>query len=85
MTKACDTYNMAKSDHGPYPGLLKPLPIPSQAWSHTSMDFIEGLPNSAGKNTILVVVDMFTKYSHFISLSHPFTARKMVKLFLDNI
>lgn len=27
-------------------GLLQPLEIPSQAWTHISMDFIEGFPNS---------------------------------------
>jgi hypothetical protein len=34
---------------------------------------------------ILVVVDRFSKYSHFLALSHPFSAAKVAKLFLDNI
>ncbi|KAL7145472.1 hypothetical protein ABFS83_07G086400 [Erythranthe nasuta] len=38
------------------------------------MDFIEKLPMSKGKDTIWAIVDRFTKYSHFISLSHPLTA-----------
>jgi hypothetical protein len=52
------------------------------AFQHLTMDFIEGLSKSEGKDTILVVVDKLTKYTHFIPLSHPFT---MVQLFLDNI
>lgn len=49
------------------------------------MDFVEGLPLSEGINAILVVVDHFTKYSHFIPLKHPFTAQRVAKLVLDNV
>lgn len=33
------------------------------------MNFIEGLPKLDGKEVIMVVVDRFTKYAHFIALS----------------
>uniref|UniRef100_A0A0A8ZC98 Integrase catalytic domain-containing protein n=1 Tax=Arundo donax TaxID=35708 RepID=A0A0A8ZC98_ARUDO len=49
------------------------------------MDFIEGLPRSSSYNCILVVVDKFSKYSHFIKLSHPFTALDIAKVYLDNV
>lgn len=49
------------------------------------MDFIEGLPKSEGKEVIFMVVDRLTKYSHFIGLSHPFTAYIVAKVFMDNI
>ncbi|XP_070030643.1 putative germin-like protein 2-2 [Nicotiana sylvestris] len=38
------------------------------------MDFIEGLPRSHGNDTILVVIDRFTKYAHLFRLSHPYDA-----------
>jgi hypothetical protein len=49
------------------------------------MNFIEGLPISAGVNCILVVVDLFSKYAHFLALKHPFTAVIVAKLFHNQI
>lgn len=74
---ACQVCHQAKPDRSRYPGLLQPLPVPSQAWQAISLDFIEGLPQSGSYNTILVVVDRLTKYAHFVSLRHLFTALKV--------
>ena len=49
------------------------------------MDFIEGLPRSKSYNYILVVVDKFSKYAHFLPLSHPFTALQVAQLYLNHI
>jgi hypothetical protein len=55
------------------------------AWSTISLDFVEGLPVLGSTNNILVVVDKFIKYGHFIPLKHPFTTSMVAKLFLDHI
>lgn len=81
----CDVCQRTKRDQGPYPGLLQPLPIPDRAWTHISMDFIEGLPSSYGKKVILVIIDRFTKYGHFLALSHPYSAQSVATVFLDTV
>lgn len=82
---SCDVCQINKSENVKSPGLLKPLPIPTKIWCNISMDFVEGLPKSEGKDVILVVVDPLTKYAHFLPLSHPFSASQVAKLFLDHI
>ncbi|XP_061993942.1 uncharacterized protein LOC133711877 [Rosa rugosa] len=67
------------------PGLLLPLAIPERAWQGISMDFIEGLPNDQGKSVLWVIVDRFSKYVHFIPISHPYTAKTIAELFVKEI
>jgi hypothetical protein len=50
-----------------------------------TMDFIEGSPTSDHSNCIMVVVDKFYKYSHFVPLRHPFTTFGVAHHFMDNI
>jgi hypothetical protein len=72
-------------EHTKLPGLLQPLPVPTQAWEVVSLDFVEGLPNSERHNAILVVIDKFSKYGHFIPLHHPYTAMHVAKVYVDNV
>jgi transposase InsO family protein len=83
--KSCPTCQQAKTERVKYPGLLQPLQTPSAAWQVISLDFIEGLPQSHGYNCILVVVDLFSKYNHFITMKHPFSALLVAKLFMVHI
>lgn len=72
--QTCEVCQQAKTKRVRLPGLLAPLLVPKQAWSVVTMDFVEGLPQSIRFNAILVVVDKFTKYGHFVPLAHPFIA-----------
>ena len=74
-----------KMEHLRPGGLLQPLDIPSAVWADVAMDFIEALPRVNGKTVILTVVDRFSKYAHFIPLSHPYTAASVAKAFFQDI
>lgn len=50
------------------------------------MDFTEGLSLSRGTNVILVVVDTFNKYAHFLALKqYPYTTSEMAQRFLEEV
>ena len=63
----CDMCGGTKSIHQLLTGELHPLPIPNRPWDTISVDFIMELPESNGKDAIMVVVDSMTKRSHSVS------------------
>lgn len=83
--KECKICQRNKPEHVHSPGLLQPIDIPDQAWEVISMDFIEGLPKSKGKNVILVVVDKLTRYCHLLALSHPYSAQTVAHELLNSV
>ena len=83
FVRSCDTCQRNKTPTTQPAGLLQPLDVPAQVWADISMDFVEGLPKVHGKSVILTVV--FSKYAHFIALSHPYTAASVARAFFDGI
>jgi hypothetical protein len=44
------------------------IACPGPCWKIVSLDFIEGLPLSEGFNSIPIILDLFSKYAHFVGL-----------------
>jgi hypothetical protein len=62
----CSTCQRAKSRLEPH-GLYTPLHVPHSPWLGISMDFILGLPRTKkGSDSVFVIVDRFSKMTHFI-------------------
>lgn len=83
--QSCQVCQQAKPERIQYPGLLEPLHVPDGTWKVVTMDFIDGLPQSSNANCILVMVDKYTRYAHFLPLNHPFTAAKVARSYLENV
>ncbi len=85
LVASCHVCAQTKSSNSPPAGLLRPLPIPSRPWSHIALDFVTGLPLSAGNTVILTVVDHFSKAAHFIPLPKLPSARETAQVMVDHV
>ena len=84
--QGCDICQRSKSrTHAPY-GPLVPLHTPDRKWSHISYDFITKLPLSEGKDTIMVIVDRFSKGVHLVACKEEgLSGEVAAQLFLENV
>ncbi|KAL0181794.1 hypothetical protein M9458_024200, partial [Cirrhinus mrigala] len=83
--QACNICARSKTANSPSTGELQPLPIPKRPWSHISVDFVTGLPDSQGKNTILTIVDRFSKAVHLVALTGLPSAKTTAELILEHV
>ena len=70
----CPDCQQLKPRNALKPGLLQSLPTPERIWTDLSTDFIVGLPEVRGCDSVYVVVDRLSKYAHFIRCSSSITA-----------
>ena len=83
--RSCDACCRSKCPrHRPY-GLLQPLPVPDGPWKSISMDFITDLPSSKGFDSILTVVDRFTKMTHFLPCTKTINSQETADLVMREV
>ena len=81
----CDRCVRFKGSNQALPGKLKSLDTPPGPWKEISTDFIMDLPESEGFDSILVVVDQFSKEVEFISCTKSISALDTAKLYLCHV
>ena len=84
-TSTCDLCLRTKVQRQPPTGHLDPLPTPANRWEHISVDFIVELPESAGYDAVMVVVDSLSKRAHFLPTHTTVTAEGTARLHRDHV
>ncbi|QRW17243.1 Retrotransposable element Tf2 protein [Rhizoctonia solani] len=82
--ECCPTCQANRRAHNPVIA-LKPLEVPPFPFHTISYDFITGFPKSEGYDAILVVIDSFSKFGHFIPTSKKVLAKGLANLFVTHI
>ena len=82
---SCELCARSKPDCKKPAGLLSPLPILPHPWHSISMDFITDLPPIGGVDSVLVVIDRFSKMAHFIGCSKTINSFRLADIFMEHI
>ncbi|GJS77941.1 RNA-directed DNA polymerase [Tanacetum coccineum] len=85
LVDRCVTCHKAKSNRT-NASLYTPLPVPNSPWEDVSMDFVLGLPRSQrNKDSVMVVVNRFSKMAHYIWCNKTMDASHVVDLYFIEI
>ncbi|GJR63778.1 putative reverse transcriptase domain-containing protein [Tanacetum coccineum] len=82
----CLTCLKVKAEHQRPSGLLQRPEVLVWKWEGVSMDFVTKLPRtSSGHDTIWVIVNRLTKYTHFLPMREDYKMDRLARLYLNEI
>ncbi|GJV87786.1 RNA-directed DNA polymerase [Tanacetum coccineum] len=85
LLERCRTCHIAKT-HSSNAGLYTPLSVPVLSLKACRLDFVLGLPRTQrAKDSVMVVVDRFSKMAHFVPCSKMFYASQVARLYFTEI
>ena len=65
--------------------IIEPLPVPSRPWESVSLDFITHFPKVGEMESILFIIDRFSKYATFIPTRKSCSAEATAQLFFRHV
>ncbi|SJL04343.1 uncharacterized protein ARMOST_07709 [Armillaria ostoyae] len=83
--KGCETCQRTKSNTQAKSAPLHLNAIPTEPWTHISVDMVTGLPNSNGHDALLVVVDRFSKAIILVPCNVELSAEGWARILRDHV
>ena len=81
----CLTCQTEKSSHLQPAGQLMPLALLTHKWEHVAIDFVTGMPEEDGMNTICSIVDKAMKMCHSIPCNDTIIAKGTAQLYWQHV
>ncbi|SJL13333.1 uncharacterized protein ARMOST_16773 [Armillaria ostoyae] len=83
--KGCETCQRTKSNTQAKSAPLHPNAIPTEPWTHISVDMVTGLPDSNGHDALLVIVDRFSKAIILVPCNVELSAEGWARILHDHV
>ncbi|SJL04345.1 uncharacterized protein ARMOST_07711 [Armillaria ostoyae] len=81
----CETCQRTKSSNQAKSAPLHPNAIPTEPWTHITVDMITGLPDSNGYDALLIVVDRFSKAIIPVPCNKDLSAEGWARILRDHV
>ncbi|SJL18797.1 uncharacterized protein ARMOST_22398 [Armillaria ostoyae] len=81
----CEMCQRTKSSNQAKSALLHPNAVPTEPWTHISVDMVTRLPDSNGYDALLVVIDRFSKAIILVPCNKDLSAKGWVRILRDHV